>query len=195
MGSSVSQALPQRIQTVPEMLAWWNQQIPDAEALYHKDKGWWEPLTWREYQERSDSIAAGLISIGITSGDHIAILSQTKLEWILADIAIMSCGAVTVPIYQSNTAEQCEYIIGHSECSAIFIEDQEQLDKLLEIWDSVPHVKKAVVFDRYKCNDFRVIPFQDLEKLAEDLESLLKRRENIRQEDTEKAFWIIGAML
>ena len=130
MGSSVSQTLPKRIQTVPEMLAWWNQQIPDADALYHKDKGWWEPLTWREYQERSDSIAAGLISIGITSGDHIAILSQTKLEWILADIAIMSCGAVTVPIYQSNTAEQCEYIIGHSECSAIFLEDQEQLDKL-----------------------------------------------------------------
>ena len=192
MGSSVSQALPQRIQTVPEMLAWWNQQIPDAEALYHKDKGWWEPLTWREYQERSDSIAAGLISIGITSGDHIAILSQTKLEWILADIAIMSCGAVTVPIYQSNTAEQCEYIIGHSECSAIFIEDQEQLDKLLEIWDSVPHVKKAVVFDRYKCNDFRVIPFQDLEKLAEDLESLLKRRENIRQEDTATIVYTSG---
>lgn len=192
MGPSVSQPLPETIRSVPGMLSWWSQQTPDKEALYHKEKGWWKPLTWREYQSRVDAIAAGLISIGISSGDRVAILSLTRLEWVVADLAIMNCGAVTVPIYQSNTAAQSEYIIRHAECSAIFLEDQEQLDKLLKIWDRVPHVKNAIVFERYKCDDSRIVPLRELEGLSAGVDDVSVRRENIRREDTATVVYTSG---
>jgi len=146
----------------------------------------------REYQSRVDSIAAGLISMGISSGERVAILSLTRLEWVVADLAIMSCGAVTVPIYQSNTAAQCEYIIRHAECSAIFLEDQEQLDKLLEIWDRVPHVENAIVFEWYKCDDSRIVPLRELEGLSAGVDDVSVRRENIRREDTATVVYTSG---
>lgn len=192
MGSLVEQSLSEKVRSVPAMLTWWSQNKPDKEALYHKERGWWQPLTWQEYQHRVDSTAAGLLATGITSGDRVAILSLTRLEWVLADLAIMSCGAITVPIYPTNTSAQCEYIIRHAECCAIFLEDQEQLDKLLEVWDRVPQVKKAIIFERCKSDDDRIMSFKELELVSADIASVAAVREKIRSKDIATVVYTSG---
>ena len=102
-------------------------------------------------------------------------------------MAILSCGAVTTPIYQSNTEEQCEYVIHHSDCKIIFLEDQEQLDKLLKIWGDAPHVELAVVYEPFEAkeND-KVISFQDFLtrfKRSEEPESPVSLRQNTEPTD------------
>ena len=158
----MSQSPPDTIRSVPGLLVWWSEHFPERDALYHKAQGWWKPITWRKYLEKVDAVAERLLLMGVSQGDRIAILSTTRVEWTIADMAIMSCGAITVPIYQSNTSVQCKYIIHHSGCTGIFHEDQEQLDKLLEFWGQVPQMRIAIVFEKFQCEDERVVPFQNL---------------------------------
>ena len=187
MGSAVIRPPWDKIRNVPQLLEWWATHYGDAEALYHKNKGWWEPVTWKGYLSRVDEVVGCLRSAGVKRGDRVSILSTTRLEWVITDMAILSCGAVTTPIYQSNTAEQCEYVIHHSDCKIIFLEDQEQLDKLLKIWGDAPHVELAVVYEPFEAkeND-KVISFQDFLtrfKRSEEPESPVSLRQNTEPND------------
>lgn len=164
----MNRAAPDSIKSVPELLVWQAERFPHKEALYHKDKGWWQPVTWGDYLKKVNAVAGGLIGLGVQPEDRVAILSNTQIEWVIADMAIMSCGAITVPIYQSNTPAQCAYIIHHSQCEIIFLEDQEQLDKLLEIWDSSLSVKTVIVFEKFHVNDSRVISFHHSQSLGQN---------------------------
>ncbi|MCH7764001.1 MAG: long-chain fatty acid--CoA ligase [Candidatus Marinimicrobia bacterium] len=124
-----------------EITAWWKQ------------KGLWESITWKQYGDWSRDIANALLNVGIKQGDKVSILSQTRFEWVVVDLAIMSIGGVTAPIYHSNTEDQVHYIAEHSGSKLVFAEDQEQLDKLLEIWDKLPEIKQIIVFDKYQPKD------------------------------------------
>jgi len=94
------------------------------------EKGQWKSLNWIEMWDRVRELALGLKALGIEPGDRVAILAGTRYEWTLADLAILSLGAVTVPIYPSSTAEQVAYILGNSEAKAVFLEDGDQLEKV-----------------------------------------------------------------
>ena len=75
------------------------------------------------------------------------------MEWVACDMGIIGMGGITAPIYHSNTPEQVQYIVEHSEAKFIFLENQEQLDKMLKIWNRLPNVKKIIVFDSYVPKD------------------------------------------
>jgi len=118
-------------------------------ALRYKDNATseWVSLTWQEYKSRVRRIGSALLQDGLKHGDRVAIISNSRLEWAVCDLAIQSIGCVTVPIYQSNMADEVEYVLNHSDAKLVFLEDKEQLVKVNEVRGNLPILEKAVMFD------------------------------------------------
>src|SRR5206468_1228586 len=116
----------------------WKRRVaatPEHVAFRHHAGGKWVDLTWKQADVAAREIAAGLVGRGIVPGDRVCVLAQTCLDWILSDIGILLAGGVTVPIYPSNTAEQCEYIVRDSGAKVVIVEDAAQLEKLMGLRD------------------------------------------------------------
>jgi long-chain acyl-CoA synthetase len=119
----------------------WKRRLaatPDRVAYRHfahsqGSDGRWVEETWRQVDAAAREIAAGLVARGIVPGDRVCILAQTSLEWALCDVGILFAGGVTVPIYPSNTAEQCEFIVRDSGAKIVIVEDAAQLEKMLSV--------------------------------------------------------------
>jgi len=139
--------------TVPKAFWFHVKQKPESVANWQKLNGVWKPQTWQEYGALAKQIGLALKSSGMEKADKISILSQCRMEWVACDMGIIGMGGITAPIYHSNTPEQVQYIVGHSEAKFIFLENQEQLDKMLKIWNRLPNVKKIIVFDSYVPKD------------------------------------------
>ena len=120
---------------------------PDRDALKVKRDGEWQGITWREYAEAVRRAANGLLSIGVDRGDRVSLISLNRPEWHESDLAIMSLGAVTVPIYVTNSPPQLAYIAGHSESRAIFVENAGQLEKVVKTRSELPALTKVIIFD------------------------------------------------
>jgi long-chain acyl-CoA synthetase len=108
--------------------------------------GKWQPMTYREVGEAVREMACGLLSLGLSRGDKVAILSSTRVEWALADFAGILCGFVTVPIYPSNTPDQVEYILEHSGARAVFLEDEDQWGKVEGVRNRLPELSVLILF-------------------------------------------------
>src|SRR6478672_500836 len=124
----------------PTAVDLWKRRLaasPEAVAFRYFDKDAWQGMTFREADAIAREIAAGLVARGVVPGDRVCLLSQTRLEWVLADIAILLAGGVTVPIYASNTAEQCEFIVRDAGAKIVMVEDAVQRDKLMPLRDKL----------------------------------------------------------
>ena len=124
----------------PTAVELWKRRVaasPDAVAFRYHDKDAWQGMTFREADGIAREIAAGLVARGVVPGDRICIVSQTRLEWVLCDIAIMLAGGIAVPIYASNTAEQCEFIVRDAGAKVVMVEDAAQRDKLVGLRDKL----------------------------------------------------------
>lgn len=119
----------------------------DAPALRYKDGDAWKDVSYRELGEVVKEVALGLIDLGIQPGDRVAILSHTRPEWTYADFGILAAGAAEVSIYQTNSPEECHYVLHHSESVAVFCEDSEQLEKIEKIRGDLPHLRHVIVFE------------------------------------------------
>jgi long-chain acyl-CoA synthetase len=129
----------------------WREALENAprKAAYLEERpDGWQPVSWQEAGARVDAIARGLLAKGVRKGDAVAVLSRTRLEWLLLDWAIMSIGAVVVGLYPTSSAGECEYILGHSEAVLAFAEDDEQTRKLVSVRRSLPALREVVPFDR-----------------------------------------------
>ena len=113
---------------------------------YRNDDGAWADVTYAQLGALAREIAHGLIALGIAPGDKVAILSNTRPEWTYADAGVMCAGATAAPIYHTNSPGECEYVLEHSDSVAVFCEDQEQLDKIAEIRDRLPHLDHVIAF-------------------------------------------------
>jgi long-chain acyl-CoA synthetase len=137
------------VNTVPKLF-WYNvENYGDDITMWRKNKGIWESHTWNDYGSWARDLGHALIAEGLKKGDKVSILSETRLEWVVIDMAIMGIGCITAPVYASNTEDQVKYIVKHSGSKIVFVEDQEQLDKMLTIWDDLSEIKKVVVMDKY----------------------------------------------
>ncbi|MEC9052477.1 MAG: long-chain fatty acid--CoA ligase [Actinomycetota bacterium] len=139
---------------------------PQAEAFRFPVGEAWESVTWKQAGDRVSRLAAGLLSLGLTSEQRVGIASGTRYEWILADLAVMCAAGATTTVYPTTNAEDTAYIVGDSECQVVFAEDDEQVAKLTEQKSQIPTVKKVVVFDGTTDGDW-LISLDDLEKLGE----------------------------
>ena len=126
----------------------------EAVAIRYNENDVWKSLTWSEWQRLGNQVSAGLIDLGVAHGERIAILSRTRREWVLTDLAAIGCGAVVVPIYDTQLSRQCRWILDNCGATVVFVEDPHQLEKLLAVWDELPAVRHVVYFDEYSTRDF-----------------------------------------
>jgi long-chain acyl-CoA synthetase len=116
-------------------------------VLRWKEAGVWLSSTWADWDRASREIGAGLLALGLGAGERSCILANTRPEWLYCDLGILMAGGVTVPIYQSNLAGECEYIINDSGAKVVFVENPQQLDKLMQERAKLDRVLKIVYFD------------------------------------------------
>ncbi len=140
----------------------------DREAYRYPVGDRWESVTWEEAGERVTRLAAGLVALGVEPEQRVGILSSTRYEWVLADLAVMCAAAATTTVYPSSMSEDCAYILADSECRVVFAEDDGQIAKLKQHKAELPHLVKVVTFDGASDGDW-VINLAELEKLGEQL--------------------------
>ena len=117
-------------------------------AVTYKDASrQWVSKTYREVGEIVRALALGLLELGIEKGDKVSILANTRPEWTYFDFAALSVGAVVVPIYQTNSPEECQYVLENSDAKAVIVEDSEQLAKIAEIRDRAPKLEHVIRMD------------------------------------------------
>jgi long-chain acyl-CoA synthetase len=119
----------------------------DGPALRYPQEGGWRRISYPALGAGVRQLAKGLMDLGIEAGDRIAILSNTRAEWTLADFGAICAGAVVVPVYQTNSPEECRYVLEHAGAVAIFCEDEEQLAKLREIRSELPALRHVIAFE------------------------------------------------
>ena len=120
---------------------------PQRIAASRKTGGVWKPLTWSELAALAEEAAWGLIATGVKPGDRISLVVSTRVEWTVADLGIAHAGAVSVPIYQSDTADEIRYVVQNSGATVVFVEDDKQLRKLREVRSQLPAVRFCVVLE------------------------------------------------
>jgi long-chain acyl-CoA synthetase len=154
-------------ETVPEVF--WNAVALRGKAVFMRQKqlGLWRQWTWNQTALAVREIGDGLLSLGFKAGNCASILSNTVVEWVLADLAVLSCGGVSNGIYPTDAAAQVQYLCQDSSTRVLFVEDEEQLDKVLEVRESLPLLTKIVVFDAEGLRDFDDDDVIDLETLRE----------------------------
>ena len=132
--------------TIADLLPLAARRYGDAPAVMFKDEsGAWKTRSFKQLLEVSRSLSLGLIGLGVEAGEKVAILANTRPEWTYFDFAALTAGATVVPIYQTNSPEECRYVLENSDAKVVIVEDSEQLSKIREIRDQVPKLEHVVL--------------------------------------------------
>ena len=123
------------------------QKYPKKEALMRKIDAHWQPISWEKLGNITTQLSKALLQQGVAPQQTVGILSQNTPQWTLTDLACLQIRAVTVPIYTSNTAEQALYVMNHAEIKFLFVGDEKQYLKALEVADQCPSLQKIILFD------------------------------------------------
>ncbi|RTL71402.1 MAG: long-chain fatty acid--CoA ligase [Hyphomicrobiales bacterium] len=136
-------------------------------AMREKDRGIWKAYTWTQYGEAVRATAMGLVSLGFAPGDRAAILSENNKEWLFSDLGIICAGGVSTGVYPTDSPAQLEYLVNDSDARVLFVEDEEQLDKILAVRERTPGLKHIVVFDMEGLRGFSDAQVMTFDKLME----------------------------
>ena len=158
-------------ETIPAIF--WNAVAKRGPNIWMRQKhlGLWRSWTWNQTADAVREIAGGLISLGFAKGDCASILANTVVEWVWADLAVLSAGGVSNGVYPTDAASQLQFLCEDSRTTLLFVEDDEQLDKALEVRAQLPLLRKIVVFDMdglRELNDPGVISMDALRALGRD---------------------------
>jgi long-chain acyl-CoA synthetase len=133
--------------TIADLLPLAAEQFGEQAALRHKVGDGWVDTSYAELGTIAREIALGLVDLGLQPGDKVAICAHTRPEWTEACFGILTAGGALVTIYQTNSAEECQYVLEHSDSRAVFVEDGEQLAKIRSVEDQCPRLQHVVVFE------------------------------------------------
>ncbi|WP_200954231.1 long-chain fatty acid--CoA ligase [Acidovorax sp. Root70] len=158
--------------TLPQMLR--ERARTDAQriAIRQKDFGIWKPFTWAQYHQRASHFGLGLRALGLPAGGHVGVISENRIEWVLAQMGAGLVGAVTVGVYPTSPTNEVSYVVGHADIEIMVCEDQEQTDKLLAALPELPRLKKIVVMETKGLRSFApevrqfITTFDEVEKLG-----------------------------
>lgn len=117
---------------------------PYAAAATSKRDGQYTPITWTQLRDQASRVARSLVAIGIEAGDRVTLMCNSRIEWVVTDLGIVAAGAITVPIYPSNTAEEGRYVVNDSGARLVFCEDRSQVAKILEVHDQLLAIEHIV---------------------------------------------------
>ena len=156
-------------ETIPALF--WNALKERGPTVWLRQKhlGLWRSWTWNQSADSVREIAGGLLSLGFAKGECASILANTAVEWVWADIGVLSCGGVSNGIYPTDAPSQVHYLCEDSRTTVLFVEDDEQLDKALEVRERLPLLRKIVVFDMeglHKLDEADVISLDALRTLG-----------------------------
>ena len=135
------------------------------EAFRYLEDERWVSLTWQQTKDKTFQLAAGLRSLGVGLEDRVAIASGTRMEWILADLAIMSAGGATTTVYPTTQHEDVAFILGDSESKVVFAEDEEQVAKVIDHLPALPHLVKIIQIEG-RVDSPAVITWSEFEELG-----------------------------
>jgi long-chain acyl-CoA synthetase len=133
--------------TIADLIGLAAERHTGSPAIRHKQDGAWKDVSYAELGETVSEVGRGLIDLGIEPGDRVAILCATRPEWTYADFGITSAGAVVVPIYATNSPEECQWVAGNSESRAIICENAEQMAKIRAVEGDLPALETVIVVD------------------------------------------------
>jgi long-chain acyl-CoA synthetase len=175
---------------------------PDREAFRRPVGAGWESMTWREAGEQVEALAAGLLELDVGPEDRVAVISSTRVEWILADCAVMCAGAATTTVYPTTNPDDVAYILADAGAVVAFAEDDGQLAKLREHRSDLPALRTVVTFEGTVGagdgnDDGWVIGLEDLaarggERLAQDAELVRRTVEKIRPDQLATLIYTSG---
>lgn len=156
------------------------KQIAIREKMY----GIWQTYTWQDYFQYSKQVALGLFSLGLKRGENVGIITDNHPEWLFSEMGAQAVGAITVNLFTSSIAKELMVMLNRIQATYVIAQDQEQVDKLLEVKDQLPHVRKVIYIDPTGMRTYAHHPwlmgFKDLLKLGDSLD---KERPGLFEEE------------
>lgn len=143
------------VDTLPKALLDIVEKQPDRVAMRTKDYGIWKDITWAQYLEKVKYVALGLNALGVSAGEHVAIIGENRPEWLYSALGTVCAGGAWVGVYTTNPPPECEYVVDHSDSVVYICEDEEQLDKALVFRENTPKLRKLVVWDMEGLKHFK----------------------------------------
>lgn len=162
-------------QRLTDLIALHAAEAPGGVAMRQKRHGIWQELSWSGLAEVTDALAAGLMELGFDAGAHAGILSENRREWVLSQFGIMAAGGVTVGMYPTSPAAEIRHLVSASDTTLLFIEDQEQLDKIKDLQGELPALRQLVIFEPKGTRGDRLLNLISFEDLLERGRAALTR--------------------
>ena len=164
--------------TISQMFDYSTTKNKSKNLYFYKKNKDWIGIKGTQIRETVKKLTFSLDELNVSSGTNVAILSNNSPLWAMSDYAIICSGAATVSIYPTLISSQIEYILNNSKSKIIFVENQDQLIKIREIWDNCPYLKNVVLMDDSKSNDNNILTFSELlsngEKLVNESDKVFK---------------------
>ncbi|CAB3715509.1 Long-chain-fatty-acid--CoA ligase FadD15 [Achromobacter insolitus] len=190
--------------TLPQMLREQARLRPTAIAIRQKDFGIWKPLSWAEYWRRACHVGLGLRAQGLSVGGRVAIVSENRVEWLLAQMGAGAVGAVAVGVYSTSPAEEMGYVLQHADVELVVCEDQEQTDKVLQVADRLPLLRRIIMMETKGLRSYapadrvRIVTYAEIEaegkrREAEELAALNQALDGQGLEDTGLMIYTSGS--
>jgi long-chain acyl-CoA synthetase len=171
--------------TLPQLFAQQVARQGDRLAIRFKEYGIWHRVTWKQYGLEVDRVATALLAFGLEAQENVAVLGENRPEWLYCHLGIQSAGGATCGIYPTSAPDQIKYLLNHSEARLLFVDNEEQLDKVLQIVTDT-HVERVVVWDAkglWGFTDERVVFFEDFLKQGMTFAESQPRAVALRRED------------
>jgi long-chain acyl-CoA synthetase len=163
--SAVAQQISTKVTTVASRVRDRGRDMPYQIALREKDFGIWQQVNWADYWNYAELVGHGLLALGIEPGDRVAVHSENRREWLYSDIGAIAVRATTVGLYPTNPPAEVAYLLSHSGARVLIAEDQEQVDKALEVLDQLPELEKIIYLEprgiRYRYTDPKLLSWDD----------------------------------
>ena len=173
--------------TLPTLLAERAKNEPNAVALRQKYLGIWNEITWQSYLKNVELVAVSLSQeFHFKSGEKLAIIGENRPQWLYAQMATQLLGGVSVGIYQESLPDQIEFYLNDCKARIVIVEDQEQVDKLLEIEDRIPLVEHIIYYNKQGLRHYKHSKLRFLDDLMQKGQELLKGKANFYEEQANK---------
>ena len=177
--------------SIPELVAFHAHNIPNSPAYREKEYGIWQSWSWSEAAEEIHALALGFLTLGVAKGDYIAIIGRNRPHFYWSMIAAQSVGAIPVPVYQDAVAEELVYVLDHCGAKFVLAENQEQVDKVLEIKKGLKALEHIIFldnrgmrkYDRANLHDFRDLQNKGRDSEKKFTKTLASRRKAIKSSD------------
>ena len=172
--------------TFPRLLAHHARTRPRATAIREKDLGIWQSWTWQQMQQEVTEVAAGLLQAGFKRGQHLAIIGENRPRLYFTMTAVQCLGGIPVPMYEDATAAEMAFVFDNAEIHFAVVEDQEQVDKVLEIREKVPHLQQIFYDDARGLRHYQQPGLQSYEALRAGGQQVLKQQQTVIDDEIAK---------